>query len=103
MTEPKHPRPIEKWSDQELLGHYRYTRTDLAGESGSRSEDDNRPIDVIVEEIRRRGLPVPTRPVESTPADRETSAGDRGAEPEEGAAPDPDQGLSDQEEPPLIG
>jgi hypothetical protein len=97
MTDPKDRGPIEEWSEQELLDHYRYTVTELAGESGS--EDANRPIDVLVAEIRRRGLPIPGSPAESKP-DPERSAGEPGTEPE---ASDQDEMLSDQEEPPLIG
>jgi hypothetical protein len=50
--------PIEEWSDDELLEQYRYVKTQLADEGAGNDDEDNEPKDVILEEIRRRGLPV---------------------------------------------
>lgn len=57
-SEPPAARPIEEWTDQELLDQYRYVKAEFAQEP--EPNRDNRPRDVLEEEIRRRGLSVPT-------------------------------------------
>ena len=70
---PQPDHPIESWTDEELLAQYRYVEAELAEERPFNKQGDNRPSDVLVEEIRRRGLPVP----------REASAASPGRESEE--------------------
>ena len=65
--------PIEDWTDDELLAQYRYIEAELAQEQQFNKEGDNRPSDVLIEEIRRRGLSVP----------RDASAASPGRESEE--------------------
>ena len=56
-TEPS-GEPLEAWSDDELLDHYRHTR-DTFVEVDDYSQGERTPLDIIADEIRRRGLPVP--------------------------------------------
>ena len=53
--------PIEEWTDQELLDQYRFVSTELADAEAGNSDEDNQPKDVILEEIRRRGLHIDER------------------------------------------
>jgi hypothetical protein len=46
-------------SDEELLAQLRYVDELLAEDKAIDREGDNRPRDVLIEEIERRGLPVP--------------------------------------------
>ena len=62
---PQPDHPIEEWTDEELLEQYRYVEAELAQERDFNKEGDNRPGDVLVDEIRRRGLPIPK---EASPA-----------------------------------
>lgn len=52
-------KPLEEWTDAELLAQYRYVQAELADERPFNREGDNRPGDVLAEEIQRRGLPLP--------------------------------------------
>jgi hypothetical protein len=49
-------RPIEEWSDEELLEEFRYIKAELADEDPEYRDGDGAPADVIEEEMRRRGL-----------------------------------------------
>lgn len=49
-------RPIEEWSDEELLEEFRYIKAELADEDPEYRDGDGAPADVIEDEIRRRGL-----------------------------------------------
>jgi hypothetical protein len=49
-------RPIEEWSDDELLEEFRYIKAELADEDPEYRDGDGAPADVIEEEMRRRGL-----------------------------------------------
>ena len=51
---------MESWSDDELLDQYRYIRAELAQERPVSKESANNPAEVLADEIRRRGLPLPT-------------------------------------------
>jgi hypothetical protein len=54
---PDHP--IEDWTDEELLDQYRYVKAELSQERPFNKVGDNRPTDVLVAEIERRGLTLP--------------------------------------------
>ena len=71
-TSPDHP--IESWTNEELLEQYRYIRAELAQERPVNTDGDNNPEEILADEIRRRGLPLPAEA--ST-----TSPGRQGAEP----------------------
>jgi hypothetical protein len=49
-------RPIEEWSDEELLAQFRYVKAELTDEDPGYRDGDGAPADVIEEEIKRRGL-----------------------------------------------
>lgn len=49
-------RPIEEWSNEELLAQYRYVKAELSAEEPGYRDSDGAPADVIEEEIERRGL-----------------------------------------------
>lgn len=57
---PRRPstQPIEEWTDEELLEQYRFVNTELADPEAGNGEGDNEPKDVILDEIRRRGLAI---------------------------------------------
>ena len=58
QSPPDHP--IESWTDEELLEQFRYIRAELAQERQVSKESDNNPAEVLADEIRRRGLSLPT-------------------------------------------
>ena len=58
QTPPDHP--IESWTDDEVLEQYRYIRAELAQERAVSKEGENNPAEVLADEIRRRGLALPT-------------------------------------------
>lgn len=70
------PKPIEEWTDNELLDQHRFIKAELGEESTFKATGDNRPLDVIEEEIRRRGLLVPDAASLDTPG-REKQEPDR--------------------------
>lgn len=72
---PGTDHPIEEWSDQELLDQYRYIAAELSQETRENRDRDNAPADVLVEEIRRRGLDVPTEPSLTIPGREVTQEG----------------------------
>ena len=49
-------RPIEEWSDDELIEQFRYIKAELADEDPHYRSGEDAPADVIEEEIQRRGL-----------------------------------------------
>jgi hypothetical protein len=49
-------RPTEELSDEELLAQLRFVEEELSQERPFNREGDNRPRDILVEEIERRGL-----------------------------------------------
>ena len=49
-------RPIEEWSDEELVEEFRYVKAELADEDPKYRDSDGAPADVIEDEIKRRGL-----------------------------------------------
>ncbi|HJQ95865.1 MAG TPA: hypothetical protein VJ935_09195 [Acidimicrobiia bacterium] len=51
-------RSIEEWTDQELLEQYGFVTNALAADEAGNGDGDNQPKDVILEEIRRRGLQI---------------------------------------------
>jgi hypothetical protein len=57
MTAPSWPpgdhHPIEDWTDHELIDQYRYVKGEFIDEA---PDDDDGPLDALVEEIARRGL-----------------------------------------------
>lgn len=60
MTDPaldfdRH-RPIEEWSDEELLAQYRYVSAELSAEDPGYRYAEDAPPNIIEEEIERRGL-----------------------------------------------
>ncbi|HJQ96217.1 MAG TPA: hypothetical protein VJ935_11005 [Acidimicrobiia bacterium] len=61
---PSQHRPIEELSDEELLAQLRFVEAELSQDRAFNREGDNRPRDILVEEIERRGLqiPGPTKP-----------------------------------------
>lgn len=67
MTDKNQSKPIEEWSDSELLDQHRFIAAELAQETQFKKSGDNRPLDVIEEEIRRRGLAIPETGSLNTP------------------------------------
>lgn len=67
MTQHPPDHPIESWTDEELLAQYRYIAAELAEERSFNKQGDNRPGDVLAEEIRRRGLTVPQEASAASP------------------------------------
>ncbi|HSO49624.1 MAG TPA: hypothetical protein VLS86_03685 [Acidimicrobiia bacterium] len=49
-------RPIEEWSDGELLAEFRYLKAELSQEDPDYRDADGAPVDVIEQEMKRRGL-----------------------------------------------
>ena len=49
-------RPIEDWSDDELVAEYRYIKAELADEDPEYRDSKGAPADVIEEEMKRRSL-----------------------------------------------
>jgi hypothetical protein len=72
MPEHTDARPIEDWSDEELLDQHRFIKAELAEETNFKKSGDNRPLDVIEDEIRRRGLKAPDGPSLQTPGREKT-------------------------------
>ena len=72
MTAPSWPpdenHPIEKWTDHELIDHYRYLSAELADDDSEYLNSDDSPIAAIEEEIKRRGLDVLADDVQPDPA-----------------------------------
>ena len=64
-------KPIEEWTDAELLEQYRYVEAELADERPFNRDGDNRPGDVLAEEIQRRGLTLPREPSAASPGREE--------------------------------
>ena len=73
QTAPDHP--IESWTDEELLSQYRYIRAELAEERQVNKDSENNPAEVLAEEIRRRGLPLPTDSSAGSPGREDENAG----------------------------
>ena len=74
-VDPGTDHPIEEWSDQELLDQYRYIAAELSQDLAVNREADNSPIDVITEEIQRRGLEIPAGSSLTTPGREVTQEG----------------------------
>jgi hypothetical protein len=49
-------RPIEEWSDEELIAEFRYMKAVLSDENSEYREEESAPAGVIEAEIERRGL-----------------------------------------------
>jgi hypothetical protein len=78
-------RPIEEWSDEELIAEYRHLKGELADE-GAGHRDEDPPAEVVEKEMERRALTPdredvipdaasPGRETESSPAFRPTAPG----------------------------
>lgn len=52
----EHGRPIEEWTDAELLDQYRFTQAEIADEDSEYLQSDDSPLAVLEAEIERRGL-----------------------------------------------
>jgi hypothetical protein len=65
QTAPDHP--LETWTDEELLDQYRYIRAELAEDRQVNKVSDNNPAEVLADEIRRRGLQLPTHSSVASP------------------------------------
>lgn len=84
--EQSRKRPIEAWSDNEILEHYHSMTGALPG-TGDRSTID---VSAITEEILRRGLPFPDRPAASPVTHSVDWSGNGGGQdPGSGALPNP--------------
>lgn len=58
MDGPRHAvpgRPIEEWTDQELIDHYRYLLAETADLPDGGSPDES-PVEIARAEVLRRGL-----------------------------------------------
>jgi hypothetical protein len=79
MTAPSWPpddhHPIENWTDHELIDQYRYVQGELNDED---PDNDDGPLDALVEEIARRGLTVLADDVEADSASAGRETDDRG-------------------------
>jgi hypothetical protein len=85
-VEPGSDRPIETWSDDEILKRY----LELKHESSGRAHDDAPDATVIIEELRRRALSLPDTPETGPVTDSVDWSGDGGGEdPSSGALPNP--------------
>jgi hypothetical protein len=60
--DPSQNRPIEDLSDEELLAQLRFVTEELSQERSFNRDGDNRPRDILLEEIEHRGLRVPGQP-----------------------------------------
>jgi hypothetical protein len=49
-------RPIEEWSDEELIAEYRHIKGELADEDPRYRDDDDAPGEVVEQEMDRRAL-----------------------------------------------
>lgn len=49
-------RPIEEWTNEELIDQFRYVKAELADEDPEYRNSEDAPADVIEKEIKRRGL-----------------------------------------------
>ncbi len=49
-------RPIEEWSDEELLAEFRYIKAELSDDDSEYRDRESAPAAVIEDEIERRGL-----------------------------------------------
>ncbi|MGH8873475.1 MAG: hypothetical protein ACRDWS_16055 [Acidimicrobiia bacterium] len=49
-------RPIEEWSDEEVVDEYRYIKGELADEDPEYRDAEDAPADIIEEEMKRRRL-----------------------------------------------
>ena len=68
MTDSWDPgKPIEELTDGELLAQYRYVIAEMSEEAPRMREGNDRPADVLLQEIRRRGLYVPREADAGTP------------------------------------
>ena len=65
-------RSIEDWSDAELLNQFRYVAAEFAAEEESTRAGDYGPLDVLRNEIEKRGLTVPASASAASPG-RETT------------------------------
>ncbi len=52
-------KPIEEWTDTELLDQFRFLIRELSDETSYKKAGDDGPLKVLVDEIGRRGLSVP--------------------------------------------
>ncbi len=82
--EQKSDRPMETWSDDQLIEEYRYLTNDL-----SDSSDQDRPdVSAIAEEMQRRGLSFPAVPTEFPKSESvEWDGDDATGDPSSGAIP----------------
>ena len=79
-------RPLDDWSDNEILEQYRLLTGDLAGPADLGALD----VSAITEEILRRGLPFPDGPAAAPVTDSVDWNGESGGEdPGSGALPNP--------------
>jgi hypothetical protein len=80
MTAPSWPpddhHPIENWTDHELIDQYRYVQGELNDED---PDNEDGPLDALVEEIARRGLTILADDVEADSASAGRETDDRGA------------------------
>jgi hypothetical protein len=67
--------PVEEWSDQELLDQYRFIAAEFSQEPRETRERDNSPAQVLIDEIRRRGLEVPAEASLASPGREVTQEG----------------------------
>ncbi|MGH8915271.1 MAG: hypothetical protein ACRDZM_12245 [Acidimicrobiia bacterium] len=49
-------RPIEDWTDEDLLAEFRFIKAELAADDPKYQEGGGAPADVVEQEIKRRGL-----------------------------------------------
>ena len=78
-------RPMEDWSDDEILGQYRSLTADPSG-----TDQDRPDKSAITEELLRRGLSFPDVPATAPATDSVDWSGEGGGEdPGSGALPNP--------------
>jgi hypothetical protein len=85
-VEQSHDRPLEAWSDNEVLEQYRFLTAGLSGSADQGRLDKS----AITEEILRRGLSLPDVPAVAPVTDSVDWSGEGGEEdPGSGALPNP--------------
>jgi hypothetical protein len=55
-TDHDRSRPIEVWSNEELVAEFRYIKGELTSEDPEYRDSDDAPAGAIEEEMKRRGL-----------------------------------------------
>jgi hypothetical protein len=55
-TGPDRGRPVEDWTDEEVIAEYRHIKGELADEDPDHRHEEDAPAEIIEAEMRRRSL-----------------------------------------------